>query len=100
MKQSEVLRAAAAVVAKGWCQEQLAKDKDGKVAPVRSDAACQWCLLGALDKSRSDGPDGWTYLNNVTGINPIKWNDAEGRTQGEVVAALVQAAELAESEGE
>ena len=40
------------------------------------------------------------HLRRVVGGGVAPWNDAPGRTQAEVVAALRKAADLARSEGQ
>ena len=87
-------RAADVIVDNGWCQGTF------------HDNGC-YCALGAI--AQACGIDGWkaNFAEGMTGRAAQKlrntvhseaiddWNDAEGRTQSEVVAALRRAATLA-----
>ena len=54
MTPREVLLKAAALVERGWCQGEMARDRVGnKVAPISEAAVC-WCALGAA-KRAADG---------------------------------------------
>lgn len=33
-----------------WCQYVMARDKDGSMCPPYLDRACQWCLVGAMNR--------------------------------------------------
>jgi hypothetical protein len=112
---SEVLRKAADLIEPegAWIQEQDAVDVDGmEVMPIAPEA-CQWCALGAIGRYGAPSTlliDGALaaliraigYGDDVVVPWPNRlvadWNDAESRTQDEVVAALRKAADLAEQE--
>ena len=38
-----------ALLERGWCQVDYARDADGRGAMTDSPDACQWCLIGATD---------------------------------------------------
>ena len=67
-------------------------------------AVC-WCALGALHRvaqiTKSSPITARVKLSEVIGGNHVaNWNDAQTRTQAEVVAALRKASELAKAEGQ
>jgi hypothetical protein len=119
MKASEVLRAAAEKIAtpEKWTRCALARDSDGHrqtgYAGARAPESVCWCLEGALLAASPPDPDDDTdvdgeafdrafeYVQLSTGDEKLHvWNDRDGRTHQEVLAALTKAAELAESEGQ
>jgi hypothetical protein len=100
---STVLRNAADLCDRGWCQDALAEDEDGFYTDPKDEAASAWCVVGAIDVTAPDVKT-WAYalqaMERLVGIHDIAcWNDWSGRTQAEVVAKLREAAALAESEG-
>jgi hypothetical protein len=114
MKPSEVLRKAAEKIAtpEKWTTGAFGRKADGSVCSGGDPGAVAFCLSGALiaasgvdpvylDASRHlsralivCGATGWVETS-ATGFN-----DSNGRTHAEVLAALTKAAELAESEGQ
>ena len=87
----------------GWTQGVARRNALGGEVHSYDDTACQFCLVGALDKVY--GNYGWTVdgprvdaankvskaLSKLTGLkipSPASWNDAPGRTQDEVVSFL------------
>lgn len=95
----EILREARALIEKGWTQGEHATDAHGVCVGPLSDAACHWCIEGALLRARK----GWGFssawfalIDVIPSGNPIGWNDAEGRTQAEVLAAFDKAILLAD----
>lgn len=100
MTPREVLLKAAALVERGWCQGHYALDDHGNPALVEDDASC-FCAEGAIiaagrTDSGSDFMETVRVLGRAIGVHESKiiaWNDAPGRTQAEVVAALRAAAE-------
>lgn len=79
----------------GWCQGTYARNWVGKKVDPHNKSACSFCLLGALEKIY----DGTSiamreakqalYLHAIPhNIGLVEWNDAPGRTQAEVIAAL------------
>ena len=83
----EVLEAARALVARGWCQGEY-RDCYGKV-----------CAFGAIIYSFPMGDPAWhdaakaanDAMTAIVGGHVTAWNDAPGRTQEEVLAAFDQA---------
>jgi hypothetical protein len=102
---AEKLRAARALIERGWTQGAPARTKGG--VPVwggESSAVC-WCVVSAMCRAT---PDGQTALLSVplrktiglsdNGGGLTEWNDAPERTQAEVLAAFDRAIELAEAQ--
>lgn len=102
---SEVLNAAADLLDQpgAWMQEDYC-DTGGYRADLLQRASC-WCVVGAIGAvTDMDGPEAEEWANRVLGplipgveegypVTGIPgWNDAPGRTQVEVVKALLQAA--------
>lgn len=106
-KPSKVLRKAAALLERGWCQGAAARDERGHGCHPTAPIACKWCWLGALfvaaNEKRNLTNDCERYgrraIHNHDAGLP-SWNDQPYRTQAEVVAACLRAAELAEGEGQ
>lgn len=86
MKPSDIAEAAADRVERGWCQGDY-EDSDGNC-----------CVVGAVLLCSGEGGDFRApdvilpSLRQVIGGTEISWNDAPGRTQSEVSAALREAA--------
>lgn len=86
-----------------WTQGAFARAKDG--APLlggRCEQAVCWCMWGAVIKA-GDGKHSnaiGDLLDRITGGATLSFNDAPGRTQAEVVAALRSAATAARQQGE
>jgi hypothetical protein len=105
MEVAEILeRAADLIEPEGrWTQGALAKSKTGRqVIPEGRSAVC-WCVYGAIQRITGT-PLGsralWDALKASVGtVNIASWNDTRGRTQAEAVAALREAAALAEQGG-
>src|SRR5215510_9152762 len=98
---SQILRDAAEIVARGWCQGAWAQDKnDESVAPC-SDDAVKWCAIGALILAVRSQPcpdiaGALTALGRAIRMaSASQWNDNPKRTQAQVVNALRRAARLA-----
>lgn len=103
MSPAEVLRKAADLIEPegAWTQGHGARDEDGAPITSSSEAAVCWCAFGAIWHAQGRMIIGETpaeaALGKVIGGARIDdWNDAPGRTQAEVVAALRKAADLAE----
>lgn len=105
-----VLRAAADLIEPegAWTQGVFARDATGKQTSALSAEATCWCTWGAVahvcGRTRYSWSPEFRALLKVLRL-PIDdpgrvalWNDATGRTQAEVVAALRKAADLAEAE--
>lgn len=76
-----------------WTQKTYARAVDGEPANPLAGAATCWCLDGALlhvtkaDYYRVIAV--WNWLGQSCGVdNLVCWNDAPGRSQGEVLALL------------
>ena len=96
VKAVRVARVAQEIVNNGWCQQAYARDSDGKPTLVDADDAKSFCVVGAIRKAddvydfRTPGTR-WVYaaLHKLTGLNEVfAWNDQDGRTKEEVLAAL------------
>ena len=118
LSDAAILRNAYDLVARGWCQGDFAQNADGEEVGAEDPAACRWCLLGAIDAGAPDG-DGlgiWTgdrnpsahvsaalaelYANDPSWAfqcSVALWNDAPGRTQGQVLQVLKLAQQRAEA---
>lgn len=99
----EVLRAAADLIEPegAWTQGAFARTAKGNpIGPEEQPAVC-WCAYGALMKVCPDSfvrGDADDALRRVTRSDAVSFfNDAHTRKQPEVVAALRQAADLAEA---
>lgn len=98
---SEVLRAVRAKIEHGWCQRYYAKDSNGERVPPDSPTAVCWCILGAYKAVTHDTQRGpFRFIDNAlrgTGYSfADDWQDAEGRTKGDVLAFMDKAIALAE----
>lgn len=106
-----ILRKAADLIAApgAWTQGAFGRDAAGMVRPIQFDSAECFCALGAIAKVTHHDPDSaWTAGIHVDarewaeralgGAFLVDWNDKEGRTQVEVVAALRKAADLADAD--
>lgn len=101
-----LLARAAQLVREGWCQQVDARDTQGAPVEPASDLAAAWSLLGsivaALDGPAAVADTGLPALARamaaiadlVEDHSLQGWNDAPGRTQRQVVAALEQARTL------
>jgi hypothetical protein len=122
MQQAAVHTAAAmlgearGLLLRGWSLGAQARDDEGSVVPAWGDRASSWSLLGALLASwhlyheglsedviahsadaRALG-DATEALGEATGTAALdQWNDAPGRSIGEVVAVVDRALELLEA---
>ncbi len=97
VRASRILRQAAALVRRGWAQDDVALDADGCTCDPEDPAAVRWCAVGAVDAANDTRP----YVSNVllellleAHVGDAgKWNDAEGRTADEVAAVMVAVAD-------
>jgi hypothetical protein len=102
------LVAARAKIAQGWTQRVYARDARDRAVMYDSPAATCWCLNGALASLAWTGPDPELVeayrLVRAAAVGDgaefpfeksVKWNDAPGRTQAEVLAAFDRAIALA-----
>ena len=80
---------------KGWCRHYYANTADGTPVEYDDNQAVSWCLVGAL---RLESDDDKTEMysvseeirNHIDGFSLATWNDARGRTQGEVLELLAK----------
>jgi len=129
MKPSEVLdKAADIIIRDGWMQGDfyLTTNGSGRYWDEQEAKSAPCCQFGAINRAvwgyawapsrvaeQWGGPNMWVaakaegYINRyvqenlgLLGIGAVHWNDEDGRTAEEVVAALRAAAELARQEGE
>jgi hypothetical protein len=94
---SEILNAAADLLEKpgAWTQQDYAFDPDGVAVDARNERASCFCALGAIRHAGGYPDDvnpAASVLGQFVGDLVCDWNDAPGRTQAEVVAALRAAA--------
>ena len=104
----EILNAAADLLTPegAWTQNNLGRDKNGGVVrdAMNIKSAVCFCMAGAIWKAASRNGEvmskvcevvskAFDVVQPVVGVSGIgPWNDAPGRTQAEVVAALRAAA--------
>ncbi len=96
MKPSTILdKAADLIMKKGWCQRELHKAGDG------------YCIEGAVREIDANGfQKVIKFIENATGEIgwyeriPHVWNDVDGRTKRQVIAALRKAAKNARKVGQ
>jgi hypothetical protein len=104
MDGSEVLHAAGALVASGWCQGAEARTGLGEVVDPRAPDAVRWSLLGALQSAYC--ADAATQVADmalaaaaiahlIDDHSLANWNDAPERTQRDVVELLADGEQLA-----
>ena len=104
-----ILIDATELVRRGWCQGDDARDAKGRKVAPGSPSACRWSLLGAIVASAgcaerlqdrrtlADVAMASLAIGLATGEESLRdWNDARGRTVGEVVAAFEDAVALLE----
>jgi hypothetical protein len=107
----EMLADAYELVLSGWCQGAAARDEFGRPTEPASALARQWSAPGALVRvwERSAEPFGQAIeafqaanlaLTTVVRAVPQEWNDADGRTQWQVLDAIALAAhQVSRAEG-
>jgi hypothetical protein len=92
------------LLTQGWCQETFARDAQGHVVDRFSSAAIAWCLQGACQRGAYEVTNMRTpqevgpflrlehmieaLLHHQLLVPIARWNDAEGRTQTEVLAVI------------
>lgn len=100
------LRAARALVEKGWTQGAYGRLESGENTFAWDANVVCWCPVGAIQKAtiERDRDDDQALDAFAAALveydkdaGPEGWNDAPGRTQAEVLAAFDRAIELAEA---
>lgn len=94
-----LLSDAAELIADGWCQRALARDRHGREVEPWSDDACCWSPLGALTRVWHErrGTEleifeaAYAGLSLATGGRPEEWNAARWRTKRHVLRAFAHA---------
>jgi hypothetical protein len=90
MKPSEIVKAAAATIReRGWCQGTY----------FSGDRCCIYGALGVVTRSPLVESECAREIVQDLGTGLVKFNDAPGRTQAEVLAALEATAARLEGEG-
>ncbi len=95
----QLLAEAGDLIAGGWCQRALARDRDGREVEPWSARAEQWSPLGALTRvwheQRGVELDvfeaAYAALALATGGRPEEWNAARWRSKRHVVRAFSRA---------
>ena len=97
------LREVHGLLKKGWTQNAFARDKSGDKVPSRSGLGVCWCITGAVRRAVDAGMDVSAIHRMIyqsiknTGFESsyscqeniiTEFNDAEGRTQEEVLAVI------------
>jgi hypothetical protein len=101
----QMLADAYELVLGGWCQGASAEDELGRAIEPSSAFARRWSAVGALERvwRRMPGEGDVTLeaferanlaLAGAIKDGPQRWNDAEGRSCGEVLGALEYARRL------
>lgn len=91
MTVSEIREAAARLLEQGWTQGYFAKDADGEACSGADPRAVCFCMAGALMRLAKQGDASRAYceVKRELGVQVLSdYNDAPGRTQSEVVAAM------------
>jgi hypothetical protein len=96
---ADVLRRAAdRVQFLGWTQGAPARSTKEYTCSPHSDRATRWCAYGALAReSLSDHTTPIVAFGIFLGSSIAEWNDAEGRTAGEVADAMRRCAKELEN---
>lgn len=95
-RMKDLLIAARAKLAQGWCQGSYAVDDHGDATLVSGPGACAWCAEGAiLAVTSADGPYHTLHrlVEKHADSHLAHWNDHPGRTQAEVLALFDRAIE-------
>ena len=76
----------------GWCQGAGSRNAEGREVRSAAPDAVSWCLTGGITASSLVTERGWLRMTDaireIVGKDITGWNDAPGRTQGEVVELL------------
>jgi hypothetical protein len=102
-----ILKRAALLVKRGWCQGAYARDAVGKDISSASNLAVRWCAVGAIRRAAVYEPQeiakavqslaellGLGCTSEPEEMEIVCWNDAPERTAAEVARTLRYAARL------
>jgi len=102
---AEILRKAADLIEPEgkWTQGYYARNSSGDIRVATDSEAVCWCAIGAIRKvSHTTASREAIVVAQMLGFKGsdelVNWNDAKGRTQAEVVAALRAAADAQEAQ--
>jgi hypothetical protein len=103
MSVKNTLVKARALIAKGWTKNTYARDQYGLMVEMRSPAACQFCITGALGLSvptddRDAYMNAYDALQNVRPLSSrftglVGFNDHPSTSQQDVLAVFDKAIE-------
>jgi hypothetical protein len=93
------LREVAGLIGGGWCCGAAARNSGGSAVEALDPGATNWSLTGALavvsDRPEFDMTALRSALWGISAVIPDSsldnWNDAEGRSQGDLLEMLAQA---------
>jgi hypothetical protein len=76
-----------------WAKKSYAYEATGGPCDPRSETACSWCVMGAIERCYFDGEVTGMYLDMITKVKRKvgripEWNDAKETTYEEVIAVL------------
>lgn len=98
MSDLEILKAARAKIEKGWSQGAMARDASHNSVPETSPAAAKWCAVGAIHSIALTEDCKCMLVENLCGLGSLSsFNDAEGRTQAEVLVVFDHAIAVLEA---
>ena len=116
MKSTKILENSVSLLKRGWCQIDMAQNEEGGYASVIGEYTVRWCAYGAilcsaLRYKMGTNTDVSEAANILLDANQIKgdahiddilgrvaeWNDADGRTQEDVVSAFENAVNYSKS---
>lgn len=86
-----------------WTQGHYARTKSGDICSSYDRSAVSWCAIGAIMRIGGKGDVAWDAegrLEAFTGGESVgMWNDKSSRRKRDVIAALREAAKLAQEQG-
>lgn len=104
MKISKILQVAQMHIGMGWTQGANARNGEGLVSFWDSSTAVCWCANGAVHAASDSNVEvvsATGYLHQAADVDNIAvYNDANGRTQDDILNAFSRAIELAEAAGD
>lgn len=99
------LKEVRALLARGWCQGTSARNIRGFSVSEQASTAVAWCVAGACYRICDNWMANWIVpaigaVVRERGFGSFSaWNDAEGRTQAEVLALLDEVIDTADTKG-